>query len=224
MKKLLSSVLAMTLILGVTGCAKKSNYNKISKKIIEAAESELDAEEASKKQKKSYLDDSGDPTSGDPIYASYTQDELEEFTMDGMLDEESLKNMTLVGASENEEKYMCILLEFIDKDDAEDFFEEISENNSDMYSAKEIKSLKKLGDVEYAVDDEDDDEYSYIMTLDVKDYEGESISTALHMKIDGNVVIYMGYFSRTTSDMLDEFIDFSKEAGLVDFEEMLEDA
>lgn len=133
MKKLLSSVLAMTLILGVTGCAKKSNYNKISKKIIEAAESELDAEEASKKQKKSYLDDSGDPTSGDPIYASYTQDELEEFTMDGMLDEESLKNMTLVGASENEEKYMCILLEFIDKDDAEDFFEEISENNSDMY-------------------------------------------------------------------------------------------
>ncbi len=221
MKKVFASVLAMGLLISMTGCSKKSSYNKVSKKIIAAAESELDAEEASKKEKKSYLDDSGDPTSGDPVYASYTQDELEEFTMDGAIDEEALKNMTLVGGGEDNEAILCLLLEFADKDDAEDFFEDFKEENGQLYSSKEIKSLKKIGDVECAVKDDDDNELASIFKFD---NENESTGVAFYIKLDGNVLVYASYFSNTPTDFFDEFIDFCKEAGLVDFEEMLEDA
>lgn len=223
MKKVFASVLAIGMILSMTGCAKGGKYSKTSKKLIKAAESTMDAEEGSKKVRKAFQKDTVKPTDemfNDGFYCTYSGDETEDFTMDDCMDEGDAKNLTVICKSEDKSCVYSYIVELQDKDIAEDVYDNLLENlSSNFPSEKEMKKKSKEANFEYALNDESETEYAFIM---VNEDNGQAVS--YYLNIDGSVITFVACACYTDADLYEEYYDFTKEAGLADFEEMLEDA
>lgn len=221
MKKLLSSVMAIALILSMTGCAKKSNFNKLSKKCAEAAESVLDAEEADKKTRKALLKDDFEPEESEAVYFIFSEDELEDFTIDGAFEEGSLKDLFILGESEGDATIIAYVMDFKDKEEAESVFEDLYDEASAGFSKKYIKSLKeRMEDLEYAYNDDRDDEFAGIFLSEESGY-----IMCLYYRLEGSTIIASNFKSSEIDDFdfYEEYVEFCNEAGFVDFEALMDD-
>ena len=83
MKKKLAAAMAVVMVVGLSGCSLVggSKFKKTSDKIVKAAESACDAQEADKKVKKNMIKDF-DPTDDlyeDGAYYKFSSDDVEDF-------------------------------------------------------------------------------------------------------------------------------------------------
>lgn len=218
MKKVVVAILAVAMMISMTGCG-DSKYKKTSKKAIKAAESALDAEEASKKQKKAMRN--GDSSPSDEIFENacfceFSEDETSDIDLNGALDEGDVKNLTMIAKSSEGSYIYVYVFETSDKDAASDAFDTLCEEFDDQFNKKYLKGLAAGSDLEYGLENDEDDERRLIMSS-----EESNNYFAIYYKIEGTVITLACLADRTGSGLVDEYFDFMDEAGFPDLQEML---
>ena len=168
MKKIAVAMMAVVMVIGATGCSLLggSKFKKTSDKVVKAAEKACDVQEADKKQKKAIVKGDFSPTDDtfeDGVYLKFSDDDLEDFDFelgDAKIESEDIKNATIVIKSEDEKSgFMVLVIEAADEDTAEDLYDGFLEMTEDM-DEKSLKSAAKNSDLEYGIDDEEDDKYA----------------------------------------------------------------
>ncbi|MBO4687529.1 MAG: hypothetical protein J5636_03375, partial [Clostridiales bacterium] len=218
MKKKLAAVMAVVMIVGLSGCSilGGSKFKKTSDKIVKAAESACDAQEADKKQKKKLLKfDPTDEVFEEGAYLKLSSDDLEDidFSMgDAELDPDDIKNATLFAKNEDGSMLVAVVIEAGDEGTAEDLYDAFMESTEDM-DEKSLKKLAKNADLEYGIDDEDDNKYVMMMV-----YEDYGMASGMYYQRDGKVITAVIYSGSPEADLLEEFYAFMNDAKLTDME------
>ncbi len=224
MKKKLAAAMAVVMIVGLSGCSLLggSKFKKTSDKLVKAAEKVCDAQEADKKQKKAIVKGDFTPTDDmfeDGCYLKFAKDDLEDFSFemgDAEIEGEDIKNATVVIKSEDSKSgFMALVLEAADEDVAEDLFDGFMEMTEDM-DEKSLKSAAKNSDLQYGIDDEDDNKYA--LAVYSEDY---NMASDMLIQRDGKIVIVAMYSGAPDADLLEEFVDFMNEGKFQDFDELL---
>lgn len=218
MKKVVVAILAVAMMISMTGCG-DSKYKKTSKKVIKAAESALDAEEASKKQKKAIQNDASNPSDEifeNACFCEFSEDDTSDFDLNGSLDEGDVKNLTVIAKSSEGSYIYVYVFETSDKDAASDAFDALCEEFDEQFNKKYFKGLAAGSDLEYGLENDEDDERRLIMSS-----EESNVYFAIYYKLEGTVITMACLADRNGSDLVDEYFDFMDEAGFPDLQEML---
>lgn len=220
MKKVYAIVMTAVMVLGLTGCGGGSKYSSKSKKIISAAESVFDAEEASKKQmkefKKNGITESMESLE-DCIFFQYDEDNIDDLSLsdNSEFKEGDVLKATFVLKNCDEGQLMVYTVEVAEEEIAEKFLKKATKGVSE----KELKKQKKENDaLTYALEKNDNE---YIV---IADYEDQGIVHAIVCQQNGKTLTAVSYSGYDDADMFDDFYEFMREAKLPDLQEMLEDA
>lgn len=218
MKKWMATLLAMMMVLSVTGCGNKSKFSSASKRLIKAAENVCGASEASsKKEVKAFTADEIDVYNvifSDGLYYTFEADELEKLASDE-IDGEKLKSAMMFFKSEGRSAIGCYVIEYTEKDDAEKFFKKVRKSYKNADDEMEEKS-EYYDDYSYGFLYED----SEVAVAEVIGEENRSYFE--YFKLEGNVVSYVAYMGLSDTDIVDEYYELMNEGNYCDLEELMD--
>lgn len=219
MKKILATVLAAVCVLGTTGCAGGGKFKSTSSSIRKAAEKASDVSEASKKQKKAILGDDFGPNDelfNKGCFYTLETDEAENSTL-GIkgVEEGDIKKAFVLVKSEEDAYYLAIVFEAADKDIASDIFDKMLEEFT--FDEKDLKAAAKKSDLEYGIDDEDDNKYAALAISD----NDSHMASGMYFKVDGKVLTVVTYTGAPDLDLYQEYLDVMFDSKLADMEGLL---
>ena len=224
MKKVMAGLLTVALMASLTGCSLGgSKFSKAKKKMISAAQSVYDAQEADKKQKKSIIKSfrPSDDMFEDGIYLELSGDDIAKLDLNLEViedPEEDIKNVALFGKSEDRSALGVYIIEAVDKETAQGIYDEFTEE-VDSLSKKDLKAKAKKSDLVWGIDEDKDDTYA-VIAVSEDDY---NTASAFYFNISGNVITVCAYSGTADSEVFEGFYDFMKKAGFYDMQKLLDE-
>ncbi|MCR5274968.1 MAG: hypothetical protein K6E26_06360 [Clostridiales bacterium] len=197
MKKLASFSLAILMLLNTVGCSKAQSYLDASNKMLQAAEDVFSVQELTGKEKKQYL-------RGEDFYSTWysvslTSDEIEKYDFcDNFesIDSEQVRNETKVYIYVSKTDLYAYVMELTSSQAAQDLFEELREgSNQDVLI---------------------DGKQEYATIYDHSEYSG-----VYYLVRNGNLVTKVSFSGMY--DDLDDYLEFMREAGLRDLQDLIDD-
>lgn len=223
MKRILTALVAVTLVISATGCSlfgkKESVFDKASKQMIQAATEACDAKEASKKQIKAFKEEEFFPGEFEKgAYYTFAKEELADADTAlsyEKIDDDDLKNLTVFCKKQEDSCLIASVFELTDKEMAADTFEAMSTQLESTFDEAYLdEHVAKEGDLEYATKTSSNE-----VSVIIISQEGGT-SLACYLKLEENVITKT-QVSGTSQELFSEYYAFMKKADYADQEKLL---